>query len=117
MQDPHIKEGKLPFRYGGETFETYYKIAGELKPTSVPLVFVHGAPGTCHDYGVPLYDLAAGENARPVIFYEQIGTSRSTHLLDKPATFWTFELFNAELPKVARAARRAVSASKVAIIF
>ncbi|KZT68064.1 proline-specific peptidase [Daedalea quercina L-15889] len=33
----------------------------------------------------------------PVVFYDQIGIGRSTHLRDKPAEFWTMDLFMDEL--------------------
>ena len=71
MSEPSVKEGKIPFRYGEETFETYYKIVGKLSPTCrTPLIVVHGAAGTSHDYLIPLCDLALGSEARPVIFYD-----------------------------------------------
>ncbi|KAG1851018.1 hypothetical protein C8R48DRAFT_727003, partial [Suillus tomentosus] len=37
-----------------------------------------------------LYDI-------PVIFYDQLGIGKSTHLRDKPAECWTPELFMDEL--------------------
>ena len=55
---------------------------------------VHGGPGLSHDYLLPLKDLSA---TRPVIFYDQIGSARSTHLTTKPASFFTTDLFLAEL--------------------
>ncbi|THH26839.1 hypothetical protein EUX98_g7346 [Antrodiella citrinella] len=36
-------------------------------------------------------------SSRPVVFYDQIGNSRSTHLPDKPASFWTIDVFLDEL--------------------
>ncbi|KAI0312043.1 proline-specific peptidase [Amylostereum chailletii] len=105
MPDLQPTEGKIPFPYGGEIFETYYKLVGELTPSSpAPLIVVHGAPGTSHDYLVPLSDIATGggPSARPVIFYDQIGSSRSTHLPDKPVSFWSFDLFIAEVENVVR---------------
>jgi proline-specific peptidase len=52
--------------------------------------------GLIHDYVLPISDLAkAGDRA--VIFYDQLGNGRSTHLRDKPAEFWTIELFIDEL--------------------
>jgi len=55
---------------------------------------VHGGPGLSHDYLLPLKDLAT---TRPVIFYDQIGSARSTHLRDKPESFFTMNLFLTEL--------------------
>jgi len=57
-------------------------------------VVVHGGPGLSHDYLLPLKDLAI---TRPVIFYDQIGSARSTHLKTKPESFFTMDLFLAEL--------------------
>jgi pimeloyl-ACP methyl ester carboxylesterase len=47
----------------------------------------------------PLKDLAG---SRPVIFYDQIGNGRSTHLPEKPTSFWSIDLFVAELENVVR---------------
>lgn len=47
-----------------------------------------------HDYLIPVSDL---QNTRPVIFYDQLGNNRSTHLPDKPKSFWTIDLFIDEL--------------------
>lgn len=103
MPGPKITEGKIPFPYNGETFETYYKLVGEPTPnTPPPLIVIHGAPATSHDYLIPLSDIAAGSSPRPVIFYDQIGSSRSTHLPTKPDDFWSFDLFIAELQNLVR---------------
>ena len=88
------KEGKLPFTYNGETYETYYLIVGSLD-AGTPLVTLHGGPGTPHSYLLPLTDLASSRRA--VIFYDQIGCGNSTHLRNKPSSFWTPELFMSEL--------------------
>lgn len=47
-----------------------------------------------HDYLIPVSDL---QKTRPVIFYDQLGNNRSTHLPDKPQSFWTIDLFIDEL--------------------
>ena len=51
-------------------------------------------PGIAHDYLIPISDL---QKTRPVIFYDQLGNSRSTHLPNKPKSFWTTDLFIDEL--------------------
>ena len=78
---------------------------------SAPLVVIHGGkrdpynyavgvitcvdglldPGMAHDYVylTPISDL---QKARPVIFYDQLGNNRSTHLPDKSRSFWTIDL-------------------------
>ena len=47
-----------------------------------------------HDYLLPIGDLG---KTRPVIFYDQLGNGRSTHLPDKLKSFWTIDLFIDEL--------------------
>ena len=56
---------------------------------------LHGGPGGTHDYLEPYERLA--KSGRAVIFYDQLGAGRSTHLRDKEPGFWTVELFLAEL--------------------
>ncbi|KAI1471074.1 Alpha/Beta hydrolase protein [Daldinia caldariorum] len=76
--------------------ETWYKVIGDLNSDKVPLIVVHGGPGACHEYLLPLTDLAPSMS---LIFYDQIGNGRSTHLRekDKDEAFWTPELFIDEL--------------------
>ena len=51
-----------------------------------------------HDYMLPISDLSlSGPHSRPVLFYDQIGNSRSTHLKDKPKEYFTVDLFVNEL--------------------
>jgi pimeloyl-ACP methyl ester carboxylesterase len=45
---------------------------------------------------LPVSDLAKSGD-RAVIFYDQLGNGRSTHLRDKPKEFWTIDLFVSEL--------------------
>ncbi|KAI3320690.1 proline-specific peptidase [Xylariaceae sp. AK1471] len=76
--------------------ETWYKVVGDLKSDKIPLIVVHGGPGACHEYLLPLTDLAS---SMPLIFYDQIGNGRSTHLPDKAGdeAIWSSELFIDEL--------------------
>jgi L-proline amide hydrolase len=91
-----MREGSVPLDLGGETVETWYRVAGELGGDGpAPLVVLHGGPGAAHDYLVSLTDLAA--DGRPVIHYDQVGNGRSTHLPERGADFWTVELFVREL--------------------
>jgi len=53
------------------------------------------SPGATHDYLLALTDLAA--NGRAVVFYDQLGNGRSTHLPERGGDFWTVELFVREL--------------------
>ncbi|KAK7688222.1 hypothetical protein QCA50_008592 [Cerrena zonata] len=91
------QEGTIDFPYNGETYQTFYKVFGDLKNTTrTPLVVLHGGPGLSHDYLLPISDLATTANI-PVILYDQVGNARSTHLKEKPPTFWTLDLFIDEL--------------------
>jgi len=75
---------------------TWYRVVGELRRDGpAPLVTLHGGPGATHDYLLSLTDLARG--GRAVVFYDQLGNGRSTHLPDRGAEFWTVDLFVREL--------------------
>jgi proline-specific peptidase len=76
--------------------KTWYRIYGSLATSATPLIILHGGPGACHEYLLPLTDLAP---SRPVIFYDQIGNGRSTHLREKAGdeAFWSISLFEREL--------------------
>ncbi|KAF9467901.1 proline-specific peptidase [Collybia nuda] len=100
--DVHSTEGLIPFVVNGETYHTWYKQFGQLNTNkNPPLIVAHGGPGLSHDYLLPISDLAqAGDRA--VIMYDQLGSSRSTHLQDKPGSFWTIDLFIDELENLIR---------------
>jgi L-proline amide hydrolase len=86
-------EGHIPYAGG----ETWYRIVGDgEEPGKLPLVCLHGGPGALHDYLEPLAELAA--TGRRVVFYDQIGCGRSW--TEKPAEFWTVELFVGEVQAV-----------------
>ena len=97
VASPH--SGFIPFEYNGELFQTWYICYGKpaIPLLSLPTIVLHGGPGFTHDYMDPLKDLAGN---RPVIFYDQIGNGRSTRLPDKPTSFWSIDLFVAELENV-----------------
>jgi L-proline amide hydrolase len=89
--------GILPHREGEASFRgyrTWYRIVGNPDGGRLPLVTLHGGPGGTHDYMEPFGRLAAD---RAVIFYDQLGGGRSSHLKDKGVEFWTVELFLDEL--------------------
>ncbi|KAJ3484606.1 hypothetical protein NLG97_g7015 [Lecanicillium saksenae] len=96
-----MSEGIAVFSVPGlaEPCETWYRTVGEVNSSATPLVILHGGPGVCHDYLLPLTDLSV-----PLIFYDQIGNGRSTHLPEKNGdeAFWTVELFKAELDNLMR---------------
>ena len=85
--------GISSFSYGNETFNTYYRVFGREGGSKTPLVVLHGGPGMSYDYLQTLRDLSG----RPILFYDQIGGGRSTHLQGKPSSFWTIDLFVKQL--------------------
>ncbi|KAK4695030.1 hypothetical protein P7C71_g2643, partial [Lecanoromycetidae sp. Uapishka_2] len=100
MVSIQIQEGEIPFPISGldKPCNTWYKIIGNLKSDSYPLVALHGGPGACHEYLLPLQDLYE-QYGIPIILYDQIGNGKSTRLKEKMGDedFWTEELFRAEL--------------------
>ncbi|KAF7959163.1 hypothetical protein EAE96_002678 [Botrytis aclada] len=76
--------------------QTWYKVFGDLTTSQTPLIVLHGGPGACHEYLLPLEDLAP---CIPLIFYDQIGNGLSTHLPEKAGdeAFWSVKLFQDEL--------------------
>jgi L-proline amide hydrolase len=81
-------------------WRTWYRVAGDLGTAKRPLVTLHGGPGGSHDYLIRLEKLA--QAGRAVVFYDQIGGGRSTHLREKGADFWTVELFLDDLDNLLR---------------
>ncbi|KAH8882450.1 proline-specific peptidase [Thozetella sp. PMI_491] len=96
-----ITEGEVPFEApnAGKPCKTWYKVVGDLATSPhPPLVTLHGGPGAGSDYFEPLLDLWDVYSI-PVILYDQVGCGRSTHLQEKngDTSFWTYDLFMAEL--------------------
>ena len=83
-------EGRLPFR----EFRTPYWVFGDGEtPRRLPLVCLHGGPGSAHD---ALEGLAAlAEQGRRVVFYDQLGGG----VADRPddLSLWVVETFIEEL--------------------
>ncbi|KAI1502659.1 proline-specific peptidase [Biscogniauxia marginata] len=95
----NMTEGTVEFPVRGlpEPCQTWYKVVGDLADSKkTPLIVLHGGPGACHDYLLPLTDLAPSV---PLVFYDQIGNGRSTHLPEKAGDedFWSVALFKDEL--------------------
>ncbi|EKM60681.1 uncharacterized protein PHACADRAFT_83971 [Phanerochaete carnosa HHB-10118-sp] len=98
---PPVTEGEAPFRVPSvdKPCVTWYKIVGDLKTSKkLPLVAVQGGPGFAHDYLISFADLAIDPYDLTVVFYDPIGTGRSTHLPEKNGdeAFWTEQLFEDE---------------------
>ena len=82
-----LVEGHLSFR----GFKTWFRDVGP--EDSIPLVCLHGGPGSTHHYFEPLEELAEG--GRRVVVYDQLGCGNS----DRPddPDLWTVDLFVDEL--------------------
>jgi proline-specific peptidase len=94
-----IKEGKIQLKNGYQVWYRRVGCAGRI-----PLLVLHGGPGSGHDYLEPLEKLAKD---RPVIFYDQLGCGKS----DRPdgRSLWRMERFLEELDEV----REALNLKKV----
>lgn len=89
---PRAEEGYVRFR----GHRTWYRAVGDTEKGRLPLLVLHGGPGTSHDYLEPLEDMAG--TGRRVIFYDQLGCGRSDHIHDPD--LWTVQLFLDELRAV-----------------
>jgi L-proline amide hydrolase len=83
------REGYVDYR----GYRTWYRIVGDLD-AAIPLLALHGGPGSTHNYFAPLEQLAA---ERPVVLYDQIGCGNS----DRPTDIeWTVDVFRDEVVAV-----------------
>lgn len=85
-----IKEGYISFR----GYKTYYRIVNP-EGKKVPLLLVHGGPGSTHNSFEVLDDLAYLDD-RPVISYDQIGCGMSS-LEDSHPSLWVKETWANEV--------------------
>lgn len=84
-----ITEGEMPFL----GYKTYYRIAEPDQPNQkLPLVLLHGGPGSTHNY-MEVFDCLADE--RKVITYDQIGCGKS--YLDGHPELWHAQTWIEEL--------------------
>ncbi len=74
----------------------WYKIVGD--GPGVPLLLLHGGPGSGHDYLEPLEALA---DERPVVFYDQLGCGKSD--IPDDTSLWHIDRFVKELVAVREA--------------
>ncbi|KAH9478942.1 L-amino acid amidase [Psilocybe cubensis] len=101
MSEEHT--GKVDFKVGSDTFQTWYKIYGDLKSSAKrPLVILHGGPGMTHHYMLPHKSLYFKAGI-PVVFYDQLGNGESSHCKGVSPDFWTPELFMDELDNLLKA--------------
>lgn len=74
-------------------YRTYYRVVGEKTEGKAPIVFVHGGPGSTHNYFEVLDELAV--EGRQLVMYDQIGCGLS-YVANEP-TLWTAENWVNEL--------------------
>src|SRR5919204_5403359 len=83
-------EGYVDFR----GYRTWYRIVGDRDVGAVPLLALHGGPGSTHHYFAPLERLA---DERPVVLYDQLGCGSS----DRPTDIdWSIDVFRDEVVAV-----------------
>lgn len=85
----NITEGYMPFR----GYQTYYRIAGDPDSKKIPLILLHGGPGSTHNY-MELFDCLA-EDDRMIISYDQLGCGNS-YVEGRP-DLWTADTWVDEL--------------------
>lgn len=85
-----ITEGYMPFH----DYQTYFRIVGEAKKNTAPLILLHGGPGSSHNYFEMLDDLA--QEGFQLVMYDQLGCGQSS-APDQPelwqAQTWLDELY------------------------
>ncbi|MDD6230393.1 MAG: proline iminopeptidase-family hydrolase [Lactimicrobium massiliense] len=86
-----IEEKYIPFR----EYQTYVRIVKEDDQNSVPILLLHGGPGSTHNYFEVLDPLA---KQRPVISYDQLGCGNS--YVDHHPELWTLSTWMEELDNV-----------------
>jgi len=87
---PPVSEGYVDYR----RYRTWYRVVGDLASATVPLLALHGGPGSTHHYFGPLERLG---RERPVVLYDQIGCGSS----DRPQDIeWSVAVFREEVDAV-----------------
>ena len=81
-----MKEGFVPVEGG----KVWYKVVGA--DHGIPLVVLHGGPGSAHD-SLEILDVLGDE--RPVVFYDQLGSGNSERPEDR--SLWHVDRFVQEL--------------------
>lgn len=89
------EHGQVSFR----GYHLWYGVAGERSSDDVPVLVVHGGPGSTHDYLENLVELA--RPGRPVVFFDQLGSGNSDH--PSNPSLWTIPLFLDQIDAVRRA--------------
>jgi proline-specific peptidase len=87
-------------------FRTWYRVVGDLDGPRLPLLCLHGGPGSTSAYHGRLEALA---DERAVVRYDQLGSGRSEQ---PPDPHWSLPLFRAEV----RAVRAALGLERVHLL-
>ena len=77
------------------SWQTWYRVTGDLQNGLTPLVILHGGPGCTYDTVGAFRDVAA--SGRAIVQFDHLGSGFSTRLEDKPSSFWSVELYLEEL--------------------
>lgn len=86
----NVAEGKIQLRDG---YRVWVRRVGDSD--GIPLLTLHGGPGSGHDYLEPLEKLATD---RPVILYDQLGCGKSDQPDDR--ALWRMERFVSGLAEI-----------------
>jgi L-proline amide hydrolase len=87
---PPVSEGYVDYL----GYRTWYRVVGDPASPAVPLLALHGGPGSTHHYFSPLERLG---DQRPVVVYDQIGCGSS----DRPHDIdWSVAVFGEEVDAV-----------------
>ena len=94
MSSAKVEEGTLE----SHGYPIWYRIVGnDSNSGSIPLLCLHGGPGSTWDYLQPFDDLAYD---RPIVFYDQLGSGNSAIAGSHDPAMWTVELFVREIDDV-----------------
>jgi proline-specific peptidase len=74
-------------------YRTWYRVVGDRTGPRIPLLALHGGPGSTHHYFAPLEELA---DERAVVVYDQLGCGSS----DRPDIDWDLDVFRDEVVAV-----------------
>lgn len=85
-----IQEGKVSF----QGYQTYYRIVNP-EGKNIPLLLLHGGPGSTHN-SFEVLDSLAYESDRPLIMYDQLGCGESSLCASHP-DLWTMDTWIDEL--------------------
>ncbi|KUL82545.1 hypothetical protein ZTR_09168 [Talaromyces verruculosus] len=94
-----LTEGYIDFKHPSIAYpcSIWYKISGTwpVAGLSRPLLTLHGGPGYTHDYMLPLELLCESPSNLTVIFFDQLGSGKSTHFREKlfDYGFWSEQFF------------------------